>query len=33
VTAHERGEEYGVLTPLAAGADVQFDTKRRMIVR
>ncbi len=33
LTAHERGEEYGLLTPLAVGADVQFDTKRRMIAR
>jgi len=24
---------YGLLPPLAVGADVQFDTKRRMIVR
>jgi hypothetical protein len=29
----ERGEEYGLLTPLAVDADVQFDTKRRMIAR
>jgi len=31
--AHETGEEYGLLTHRAVGADVQFDTKRRMIAR
>jgi hypothetical protein len=33
LTAHERSEEYDLLTPLAVGANVQFDTKRRMIAR